>query len=80
VRNLILGAKGSVHKVTILVELTDADSRQRRRETRLLQILFIMLGVPPKQQEPLKGTAIRIFTWEGNGIEMMKKAKSVRKI
>jgi len=74
--SLIIGAEGSVHKSTLIVENTKAGSRKRRRETRLLQLLFVMLGLAPRQQAPPPGTDFRVWVWEGNGSEMLTSAQS----
>ncbi|KAE9372495.1 hypothetical protein N431DRAFT_457204 [Stipitochalara longipes BDJ] len=64
VKSLILGARGSVHKLTAVFNFTEVDSGDRIKEIRVLQKSFVMLGIVPKLQEPPKGTDLRVWTWE----------------
>jgi hypothetical protein len=71
-KSFISSAQGRIRKITVVF---DATTSTRHEETKLIETFFFMFGVTAKHTDRMKVSGLRVWVWEGNGREMLEKAK-----
>jgi hypothetical protein len=72
-KSLITSAQGGIRKITVVF---DAMNSTGHEDIELIQAFFFMFGITAKHTDPMTVPGLQVWVWEGNGREMLKKAKN----
>jgi hypothetical protein len=71
-KSFISSAQGGIGKITVIL---DAATSTGHEEIELIQAFFFMFGTTAKHTDPIEVSGLQVWVWEGNGREMLEKAK-----